>query len=220
MFVMLLFVLQAEGQNGYKHEIGIGLGYIEYNPDANSYYLERWHNSLPLKNNSVDHYLIYFNKRYNQRSSFPAIYYTYYLGKKLSISSSFQYTKNKGKSDDSIIAYDGSSSYTYIIRKYDATIGLNYNIYSGKKISIYTGIHLNAVWTHSEEDGIYNDGWTGVYNQPYHASVRFSDYYLLHHAGVQYYICKRWNVKYELGIRNNDMFYLRPLNRLSVNYQF
>jgi hypothetical protein len=218
------------GQKTKKHELGIGIGYLQYTRGLNSYqYKNTFYNSFFFsQKNKINFYGNDYTND-SKTSQTPIIYYTLNLYKNIKLRTSFQYTSNKTNIAN-IRYFDSGCFPTFISKTYenyfkqtktnDMNIGLEYSFINKKRYNIYAGADLNIVKQNIYESANGFTNYTLETQTPFNYSKTTKQ--RLHSfnfpLGLKFNFYKSFNLKYEASIYYLEAF--RPINRLSLNYQF
>lgn len=218
-FAFLLWACNLQGQKHYKNEIGIGIGTIEYSFA---------HNDFGLRSNRLLFNRVSFAKESNpfmwsggsgsittQSYALPAIYYTRILSRHLSFLLSFQYAKARG------ILYEywgGSPDHSnrfFNINNYSVQFGYELYILSKKRLHPCVGLGFNLEAYQSKSSTYYMFSLVEKFQN---LEGTLSPYLS---AGANFNLSKRFSLKYNASLNTDlDLLYFRPINRLSINFQF
>lgn len=213
-----------------RHEIGIGIGYLQYT--RGSY--------IPANSHSLKNSFIFSNKdklnggnindfTNSKTSQSPVFYYSILIHKKIQIRASYQYTFEYTKTPPKIYYYDDFTDYYYpTYNSYyaeqitnDFSIGLTYSFINKKRYNIYSGIDYSLIYCkeYSSSYGYYIMQ-PSIKNNTFNTSYfeKKTGYTFNFPLGIKLNLSKSFNLKYEASFYYPDAF--RPINRLSLNYQF
>lgn len=229
--ITLLFAilpLITFGQKSKKHEIGIGIGILQYTSNSfkpsNS---NRFSNTLILSQKNkinLGSLIGLENSHYKQT---PVFYYSYNFYKNFQIRASYQYIFQYSKTAPTPIFYEDYTPYSppkynsfYAEKRTnDFTIGMIYSFINKKRFNIYSGLDFSLVYGKDYEsaDGYYYYSTLPTnFNTSYFE--KWSSFTFNIPLGLKLNLSKSFNLKYEASFYYPDAF--RPINRLSLNCQF
>ncbi len=230
--ILILFAIApifSFGQKNKKHEIGIGIGTLQYTTGA---YIPK--NSKSIKNSfffTSKNKIIFYG--YNQDDFYkttnsPIIYYSLKLFKKINLRASYQYTTIKTNvypfryfdMDCFSSYYKTYENYFFQTKINELNIGSDFSFINKKRYSIYAGVEININKQKEFEsaNGTITDfeNKTTLFN--YSLSNTQFNYSYNFPLGIKLNLSKSFNIKYEASFFYPDAF--RPINRLSINYLF
>lgn len=219
VFAFLLWACKLHGQKQYKNEIGIGIGNIEYGFD---------HNDFGMRSNRLLFNRVSFAKESNpfmwssgpesittESYALPALYYTRILSRHLSFLLAFQYAKARGILQEYWGGSPDHGNRFFNINNYLVQFGYELSILSKKRLHPCVGLGFNLEAYQNKFSTYYRfslvekfQNLEGTLN-PYLS------------AGASFKFSKRFSLKYNASLNTDlDLLYFRPINRLSINYQF
>jgi hypothetical protein len=222
VFLILMIPFLSNGQKIKRNEIGLGIGHIQYNTPLTK--MATFYNSITSTVPFVS--LKYFNTdksgtqaRVNFKTS-PIIYYSYRLSKKLSIRINFQYfnvsSNNILKVQLDDVCY---GNYNLVRKTLNTNLGIEHTLLNKKHKQLYWGVELNYEKGTQHEIGNGRIAWSGKT-----VSINQKSKYLMGGLngliGTKFNVLKNLNAKIEASLFITDGFGIRPINRLSLNYQF
>lgn len=214
---ILIFSLFLILNNSFaqKNEIGIGLGYTEYNTQNNF----RFKKNIFEKINKNDITIPYFWTGYpilkvNHNFLLPTIYYSRFLNHHLKFSVSAQYSVIRG------IVYDGmygnleDDKVQFIQRNQEIQFGYSYSIFKDKRMNPFIGIGFDLNFYQIKFESQY---YNGVETNK-DIDGAFIPYFEL---GFRTKICKHFSFNASASIlTDSEILFFRPINRFSIDYRF
>lgn len=208
----------------YKHEFGIGPGYIELSRDrfdliegesrglAHTFRIQSQLVFTPYQ----DGYSTYSNQYYRISSTLPAFYYSINIQKRLQFRASFQASFAK-TSFDTYSSFPETNAVSTIdkIRKYDIHFGFNYNYLTVHTIKLFLGLgfNINPLVDKSTE---YFRGIKVHTFRDVKGTMRATS-----SLGISIPLDQRIMIHYELAaLKDETVIYFRPMSRLSLSYLF
>lgn len=219
--------------------LSIGTGYIEYNPKKDQHFYStsqtRWNQTMFYTTDTKFSFLnpYYVSKANTCGYSSPVLYFTFQALKDFALRFSYQRSafKNKEVIPQTSI-YPGSGfwtmpitvynlSYIYTMNDYHAGFSFQFNpknrikIYAGFDITLFTYTsNLNYLNKMNHEDENSFQGEQVIRKDRYYGSTYF--------LGLQTSLCKNLLLNYECSgvISHEALYYIRPLSRLSLGFQF
>lgn len=240
--LVILFALLSEGMKAQRQEIGLGTGYIEYNVAQNSslfydQYGNRWTQTLKKDSSWKFNYLkpakdVLSNLR---AFSLPVLYYTLQFPDGFNLRFSYQFSQVKNKKPlPYFIPYQTGwnefdfyipiqSNYQYQINFNEYNVGFAFVLNPKQKVAIYAGADFTALLIRHKA---YFEMDLAEVTVPPRVAMKddYRDYSLgsRQFLGIDIPFNPNVHFKYECaGYFSDDVtYYLRPLNRFSLNYRF
>jgi len=216
----------AFAQEINEHEIGIGIGYVEVNPYSESYiskYNSKWTFGTIFKQTPFQNYYYKINDiSISQHFTSPMIYFTERISKRSSWRASGQYMYQKGHSKTST-HIDGV--FHYEEKKTMISTGYSFKFFVRKYLQAYIGADLELIYAIRKQNEILFEGyicWINMrVNENSYITHTNINFFLSQFAGFRVPISKRINIGYECSAKFlGTELMLRPISRLSVNYEF
>lgn len=207
----------------YKHEFGIGPGYLELSKDRYDFIEGESNSPTPAfrKQSQLaftsyqDGYSTYSNRYYRINRTLPAFYYSFVLQKRLQFRASFQASFAKTLFDHGSFSATSDVNTIQKVRKYDINFGFNYNYLNVHtiKLSVGLGFNLNPLVEKSTE---YFRGIKTQTNNDLYGTMR-----VVSSLGICIPYNRRTNFNYELAVLKDEItIFIRPMSRLSLSYLF
>jgi hypothetical protein len=229
LFLSSLMYAHSSAQNNKVNEIGLGIGYIEWNP-----YSEYYISGLTWTHNTVFKSDVYRNVFFDRNNTQPAksyatpiIYYSNTVSKHSSIRYSYQYAYQKGSvSGHFWNQYNEPATYQYELKQHNLTVGYAYSFLIRKHAQFSLCSDFELIYSKrsgSEIGGVWLDwetyySWIDANSMITTNSMQF---YLHQGLGLKIPLTKSFNIRYECSAKFVDEYLMiRPLNRFSINYLF
>lgn len=209
LFSILLIPFLSNGQKFKRNEIGLGIGYCQL---------------YPIKDFKLDYIQYIFSKkqlaenigsRRNNVKGFisPTLYYTFYPYNDFSFRTSFRYMNIQSIETERMYDLgpsDALEELKYHLKTVESSLGFSFRILNKKYFEFYTGLDVEYVYSKFSVLDRYNKLRFDLNN------YGFLKYYL----GYNQRLDEHFNIKFEASILADEEYVIRPINRLSLNYQF
>ncbi len=221
-FLILLFIIIHNAEAKKRHEFGIGIGYNEciIHPKIN--FNEDYTNSDKrvilyqiVGSPFQDGYSSFSNQYYQSSFTLPCLYYQYQLAKHLELRLSFQMSAAKSISRIPSYMQFPSEIIERKMRKYDLNLGFFLKLLQSERAKLSVGLGLNSDPLREKEKRTFTGAI--IEEKKYIESMLrgFSTLSLC----IPLDECV--NLKYDFTCLTDGVnVYLRPINRLSVNFKF
>ena len=216
----------AFAQEIKEHEVGIGIGYIQLNPYAEHYaslYESKWTFGTIFRQTPFQSgYYAIKDLSISENFTSPVVYYTERISKRSSWRASGQYMYQKGHSKTST-HIDGV--FHYEEKKTMISTGYSFKFFVRKYLQAYIGADLELIYAIRKQNEILFEGyicWINMrVNENSYITHTNINFFLSQFAGFRVPISKRINIGYECSAKFlGTELMLRPISRLSVNYEF
>lgn len=222
VFLILLFIIIHNAEAKKKHEFGIGIGYNEciIHPKIN--FNEDYTNSDKkvilyqiVGSPFQDGYSSFSNQYYQRSFTLPCLYYQYRLAKHLEIRLSFQMSGAKSVSTIPAFSQFPNAIRETKMRKYDLNLGYYFTLLQSEKARLSLGLGLNLNPLIEKEQTI--SAGSIIDNSKYIES-QLRGYSAL---SICIPVDQCINLKYDIACLTDAVtVYLRPINRVSINFGF
>jgi len=221
-FLILLFIIIHNAEAKKRHEFGIGIGYNEciIHPKIN--FNEDYTNSDKrvilyqiVGSPFQDGYSSFSNQYYQSSFTLPCLYYQYQLAKHLELRLSFQMSSAKSISRIPSYMQFPSEIIERKMRKYDLNLGYYFTLLQSEKarLSLGLGLNLNPL---IEKEQNFSAG--SVIDNSKYIESQLRGYSAL---SICIPLDQCINFKYDIACLTDAVtVYLRPTNRVSINFRF
>lgn len=222
-FFLLLTPFLSNGQKFKRHEIGIAIGYIQYNVPIykNISHYNSVTSTIPFLTSKYYHNDGYSKDINSNFKTTPTIYYSFSATKKLSFRINFQFFKVSSNSPLKQ-HIDGAYYYYYNIERktLNTNFGFEHSLYHKKYKQLYWGLEINYEKGKQHETG-KGHSWFGSKPDFYlDKKSKFMMGGINGFIGTKLKITNTINTKIEASLFITEGIGIRPINRLSLNYQF
>jgi hypothetical protein len=217
MLPVITCALCLHGQSGYKSEIGIGIGsYGSYNAYGHKINDRNKIISVKKFNNEANDAVRTAGIRMqnvSQSYTLPAFYFSRYLDPHLVFTLTYQFAYAKGYLNDQNFFVNHDRPFR--IRNHFVQFGFRYSIFKNNILNPYIGAGFDV--------DTYFGKYDTFYKEKLMAQKHWEDGMLLPYisTGLSVKIHTRYSLKYDLSLSTDfEALLYRPVNQLSLNYQF
>lgn len=217
MLPILTWAVSLDGQSCYKSELGIGIGsYGYYNTYGHKINDRNKIISLKKFNNEANDAVRTVGIRMqnvSQSYTLPAFYYSRYLDPHLVFTLTYQFAFAKGYLNDQ--NFFVNHDHPFSIRNHFAQFGFRYSIFKNNILNPYIGAGFDV--------DTYFERYDTFYNEKLIEKKHWEDGVLLPYfsSGLSIKLHPRFSLKYDLSLSTDfEALLFRPVNQLSLNYQF
>lgn len=229
---ILILSFKSYAQEKPIHEIGIGIGYLEYNPSRATPNLEPWFHQSLFKQDAL--LLGKYRKdiiRLDKHVVSPTLYYSNRMSAREMLRTSFQYQYQKGAIINTFFnEINRIADYRFVLKQVNWTLGYSYSFLKLKSIQFYGATDLEVMLTKGSYSDIkdsktYDGGfeswsWYYIDEEKMESATQFQFNPIIS-VGAHIPIFRSLSLTYEGSIKTiHDEIRFRTLNRFSLNYAF